>query len=58
MFVFMIVLLVVWLIAGAIGLVVQGLLWLFWVALALFVLTAVAGFIKGLFKKNPKERTP
>ncbi|GAA6121909.1 hypothetical protein BPY_00170 [Bifidobacterium psychraerophilum] len=58
MFAFMIVLLVVWLIAGAIGLVVQGMLWLFWVALALFVLTAVAGFIKGLFRKNPTERKP
>lgn len=43
------VLLVLWIIGGIAGLVLKGVLWLFWVSLVLFVITAVFGFVRGLF---------
>ncbi|MFT9392850.1 MAG: hypothetical protein ABF581_04450 [Bifidobacterium sp.] len=43
------VLLVLWIIGGIAGLLLKGVLWLFWVSLVLFVITAVFGFVRGLF---------
>lgn len=49
---FILVLLLLWIIGGVAGLVLKGLMWLFWVSLVLFVITAVFGFIKGIFTKK------
>lgn len=43
------VLLVLWIIGGIAGIILKGFLWLFWVSLVLFVITAVFGFVRGLF---------
>jgi hypothetical protein len=44
-------LLVLWIIGGIAGLVLKGLMWLFWVSLVLFAITLVFSFIKGVFTK-------
>lgn len=52
MIAFIIVLLLLWIIGGIAGLLLKGFLWLFWVSLLLFVITAVFGFVKGIFVKK------
>ena len=49
-----VLLLVLWIIGGVIGLVVKGLVWLFWASLVLFAITFLFGIIKGLFAKSKK----
>ncbi|QOL37734.1 hypothetical protein [Bifidobacterium subtile] len=49
---FVLVLLALWIIGGIAGLVLKGLLWLFWVSLVLFLATLVFSFVKGIFTKK------
>ena len=47
-----IVLLVLWIIGGIAGLLLKGLIWLFWVSLVLFLITLAYAFIKGIFSQK------
>lgn len=49
MLIFLIIVLVVCLIAGGFGLAVHALLWLFWVALIIFIIGLVFGLIAKVF---------
>ncbi|MCI1220152.1 MAG: hypothetical protein LKF99_06450 [Bifidobacterium sp.] len=51
---FVLILLALWIIGGIAGLVLKGLLWLFWVSLVLFLITLAFSFVKGLFTKKNK----
>lgn len=42
-----VILLVIWIAAGVVGFLVKGLVWLGIIAIVLFVITAIAGWIKG-----------
>ena len=46
-----ILLLILWIIGGIAGLLIKGLLWLFWASLVLFLVTLGVSFVKGLFSK-------
>lgn len=50
-----ILLLVLWIVGGVIGLVVKGLVWLFWASLVLFAITVAIGALKGLFTKSKRS---
>lgn len=50
MIILIVVLLVIWLGLGVVGFVVKGLLWLGLIALVLFILTGIWGFITGRSK--------
>ncbi len=58
MLIFLILVLVVSLIAGGIGLAVHALLWLFWVALIIFIVGLVFGLVARVFTsgKNSTNR--
>ncbi|MCI1218723.1 hypothetical protein [Bifidobacterium crudilactis] len=47
-----IILMLLWIVGGIAGLAVKGLIWLFFVSLVLFIITAIWGFVKGLFSKK------
>ncbi len=49
MLIFLIVILVICLIAGGFGLAVHALLWLFWIALIIFIIALVFGLIAKVF---------
>ncbi len=56
MLTFLLVLLIIWIVAGIIGFVVHGLLWLFAIACVLFVLTLVAGAVhRGRSSARPQR---
>ncbi|MCH4250006.1 MAG: hypothetical protein LKF88_03925 [Microbacteriaceae bacterium] len=42
----LIVLLVAWIVVAILGLTLKGLIWLFWIGLILFAITAILGWIK------------
>mgnify|MGYP001299657427 CR=1 FL=1 len=50
-----VLLLVLWIIGGIIGLVVKGLVWLFWASLVLFAITFLVGIVKGILAKSTKS---
>jgi hypothetical protein len=47
-----ILLLILWIIGGIAGLLIKGLLWLFWASLVLFLVTLGVSFVKGLFSQS------
>lgn len=52
---FIIVLLILWIIGGIAGLLLKGLVWLFWVSLVLFAATLIYSFVKGVFTNSSKK---
>lgn len=52
MWTIIVILLVIWLILSVLGFVVKGLFWLAVVGIILFVITAVAGWLRG---RTPKS---
>jgi len=47
-----IILLIVWAVLAVLGFVIKGLLWLAIVALVLFVITVIIGWIRGMARKS------
>ena len=45
MFALLVALLAAWIVLGAVGIAVQGLMWLFWICLVAFIATAIAGWV-------------
>ena len=54
MFLFLIVVLIICLIAGGFGLAVHALIWLFWVALVIFIIGLVFGVVTKAFTRGKK----